>query len=127
MISNLTNGTPTTYGDASHPVKQISLDLKDGNVFMTSDPSKKTALAQVVQFAGGPVLGRSIYTQDPKWERTVASGSARLVTGPARFWPGPARPWPPGTGYVLQEGAAGGLVRGEPAGHRAWPAQRSAR
>jgi xanthine dehydrogenase molybdenum-binding subunit len=39
-----------------------------------------------VQFAGGPILGRSIYTQDPQWERTAwASHEAEIevdtVTG----------------------------------------------
>ncbi len=52
-------------------VKAEDVELQDGQVSLKSDPSKKLPLAQVVQFAGGPVLGRSIYVQDPRWERTA--------------------------------------------------------
>jgi len=52
------------------------LDLKDGNVFQTADPTKKLAVKDVVQFAGAPILGRSIYTQDPQWERTAWASHA---------------------------------------------------
>ncbi|HEY3063888.1 MAG TPA: xanthine dehydrogenase family protein molybdopterin-binding subunit [Chloroflexota bacterium] len=52
-------------------VKAEDVEIQDGQVFLKSDPSKKLPLAQVVQFAGGPVLGRSIYVQDPRWERTA--------------------------------------------------------
>jgi xanthine dehydrogenase molybdenum-binding subunit len=55
------------------------IDLQNGQVFLTSDPSKKLPLAQVVQFSGGPILGRSIYTQDPKWERTAFATHAAEV------------------------------------------------
>jgi len=48
-------------------------------VFLKSDPSKKAPLGQVVQFAGGPILGRSIYVQDPKWERTAWATHAAEV------------------------------------------------
>jgi CO/xanthine dehydrogenase Mo-binding subunit len=62
------------------------MDLKDGMVFPKSDPSKKVALKDVVQFAGAPILGRSIFTLDPQWERTAwASHAAEIevdtVTG----------------------------------------------
>src|SRR5437899_3772286 len=62
------------------------VDFKDGSVFLKTDPSKKVALKDIVQFSGGPLLGRSIYSQDPKWERTAwASHAAEIevdtVTG----------------------------------------------
>jgi len=55
------------------------IELLNGSVSLKSDPSKKLPLAQVVQFAGGPVLGRSIYVQDPKWERTAFASHAAEV------------------------------------------------
>jgi len=60
-------------------VKAEDLDLKDGKVFLKSDPSKTTALKDVVQFAGAPILGRSIYTQDPQWERTAWAAHAAEI------------------------------------------------
>jgi CO/xanthine dehydrogenase Mo-binding subunit len=59
--------------------KPEDVELQDGQVWLTSDPSKKLPLAQVVQFAGGPVLGRSIYVQDPRWERTAWATHAAEV------------------------------------------------
>jgi hypothetical protein len=47
LTSNLTNGQSVTYGDAAHPVKQISLDLKDGN-----DTVQVADLAAVDVFVG---------------------------------------------------------------------------
>jgi len=60
-------------------VKADDLDFKDGFVSLKSDPSKKTALKDVVQFSGGPILGRSIYSQDPKWERTAWASHAAEI------------------------------------------------
>jgi len=60
-------------------VKAEDLDLQNGSVFMKSDPSKKLALRDVVQFAGAPILGRSIYTQDPQWERTAWASHAAEI------------------------------------------------
>ena len=67
-------------------IKADDVDFKNGSVFLKTDPSKKLALKDVVQFSGGPLLGRSIYSQDPKWERTAwASHAAEIevdtVTG----------------------------------------------
>jgi xanthine dehydrogenase molybdenum-binding subunit len=55
------------------------VDLQNGVVSMKSDPSKTLTLAQVVQFAGNPILGRSIYTQDPQWERTAFASHAAEI------------------------------------------------
>jgi len=55
------------------------MDLQDGNIVQKSDPSKKLAIKDVVQFAGAPILGRSIYTQDPQWERTAWASHAAEV------------------------------------------------
>ena len=60
-------------------VKSDELDLKDGSIFRKSDPSKKLALKDVAQFAGGPILGRAIYTQDPQWERTAWAAHAAEI------------------------------------------------
>jgi xanthine dehydrogenase molybdenum-binding subunit len=60
-------------------VKADDLDLKDGKVLLKSDPSKTQTLAQIIQFAGGPILGRSIYTQDPQWERTAFAAHAAEI------------------------------------------------
>jgi xanthine dehydrogenase molybdenum-binding subunit len=55
------------------------MDLKDGQVFLKSDSSKTAALKDVVQFAGSSILGRSIYTQDPQWERTAWASHAAEI------------------------------------------------
>jgi CO/xanthine dehydrogenase Mo-binding subunit len=60
-------------------IKADDVDFKDGKVLLKSDPSKTLPLAQVVQFAGGPILGRSIYTQDPQWERTAFAAHAAEI------------------------------------------------
>lgn len=60
-------------------VKAEDVDLKDGQVFLKSDPSKTLPISQVIQFAGGPILGRSIYVQDPRWERTAWAAHAAEV------------------------------------------------
>jgi CO/xanthine dehydrogenase Mo-binding subunit len=67
-------------------VNPDDVDLQNGTITLKSDPNKTQTLAQVVQFSGGPILGRSIYSQDPTWERTAwAAHSAEIevdtVTG----------------------------------------------
>jgi CO/xanthine dehydrogenase Mo-binding subunit len=52
------------------------LDLRDGDVFVRSDPSRKLPLETVVQSSGLPVLGRAIYRQDNDWERTAWAAHA---------------------------------------------------
>jgi xanthine dehydrogenase molybdenum-binding subunit len=60
-------------------VKAEDLDLKDGKVFLKSDPTKTAPLKDIVQFAGASILGRSIYTQDPQWERTAWAAHAAEI------------------------------------------------
>jgi CO/xanthine dehydrogenase Mo-binding subunit len=60
-------------------LKADDMDLKDGMVFAKNDPSKKQPLKDVIQFSGAPILGRSIYTQDPQWERTAWAAHAAEV------------------------------------------------
>jgi len=60
-------------------VKGDELDLKDGKVFLKSDPTKTVALKDIVQFSGAPIMGRSIYTQDPQWERTAWAAHAAEI------------------------------------------------
>src|SRR5437588_928925 len=52
-------------------VKADDVDLQNGTLVLKSDPNQKLATEQVIQFSGGPILGRSIYSQDPTWERTA--------------------------------------------------------
>jgi xanthine dehydrogenase molybdenum-binding subunit len=59
--------------------KGDDLDLKDGKVFIKSDPTKSVALKDIVQFSGAPIMGRSIYTQDPQWERTAWAAHAAEI------------------------------------------------
>jgi xanthine dehydrogenase molybdenum-binding subunit len=67
--------------DAKKANQEITLtgadmDLVDGQVFAKSDPNKKVPLAQITQFANAPILGRSIFTQDQRWERTAWAAHA---------------------------------------------------
>ncbi|MBI3933245.1 MAG: xanthine dehydrogenase family protein molybdopterin-binding subunit [Acidobacteria bacterium] len=52
------------------------LDLKKGEVFVKSNPTQKLSLETVVQSAGTPILGRSIYRQDTDWQRTAWAAHA---------------------------------------------------
>jgi CO/xanthine dehydrogenase Mo-binding subunit len=60
-------------------VKPEDVDIQDGSIVLTNDSGKKATLSDVVRFAGGPILGRSIYTQDPTWERTAFAAHAAEV------------------------------------------------
>ncbi|MBI4444136.1 MAG: molybdopterin-dependent oxidoreductase, partial [Acidobacteria bacterium] len=57
-------------------VSPDQLDLKNGEVFMKTDPSRKLPVEAVVQFGGASILGRSIYRQDTNWERTAWAAHA---------------------------------------------------
>ncbi len=57
-------------------IAAADLDLKNGEVFVKADPSKKLTVAAVVQFVGLPILGRAIYKQDNDWERTAWAAHA---------------------------------------------------
>jgi CO/xanthine dehydrogenase Mo-binding subunit len=52
------------------------LDIRNGEVFLKTDPSKKLTLEEVVQSGGLPILGRAIYRQDNDWERTAWAAHA---------------------------------------------------
>ncbi len=52
-------------------VDKADLNVVDGNVVSSKDPSLKTTIGNVATFAGGPLLGKSLYIQDPKWERVA--------------------------------------------------------
>src|SRR5260370_21844785 len=55
------------------------MGMKEGMVFAKSDPSKKLALKDIVQFSGAPILGRSIYTQDQTFERVAFASHAAEI------------------------------------------------
>ncbi len=57
-------------------VTAADLDLVDGEVVVTADPSKKQSLPSVVQFSGNPILGRGSYRQGTQWERTAWAAHA---------------------------------------------------
>jgi CO/xanthine dehydrogenase Mo-binding subunit len=52
------------------------LDIRNGEVFVKADPSKRLSLESVAQVAGLPILGRAIYRQDNDWERTAWAAHA---------------------------------------------------
>jgi CO/xanthine dehydrogenase Mo-binding subunit len=52
------------------------VDIRNAEVFLKADPSKKLSLEDVVQSGGLPVLGRAIYRQDNDWERTAWAAHA---------------------------------------------------
>src|SRR5437667_3953866 len=55
------------------------VDLVDGVVLLKSTPSTKASLADVVQFKGGPIHGKSEYIQDTIWERLAWAAHAAEV------------------------------------------------
>ncbi|HYR82470.1 MAG TPA: xanthine dehydrogenase family protein molybdopterin-binding subunit [Terriglobia bacterium] len=52
------------------------LDIRNGEIFVKATPSMKLGLDTVVQAAGLPILGRSLYRQDDDWERTAWASHA---------------------------------------------------
>jgi CO/xanthine dehydrogenase Mo-binding subunit len=52
------------------------LDMKNGEIFLKADRSRKLTLEAVVQSVGLPILGRAIYRQDTDWERTAWAAHA---------------------------------------------------
>jgi len=52
------------------------LDIRNGDIFMKSNPSTKLTMEAVVSAAGLPILGRAIYKQDNDWERTAWAAHA---------------------------------------------------
>jgi CO/xanthine dehydrogenase Mo-binding subunit len=70
--------------DAARANRQLQvtadqLDLKNGEIFMKSNPATKLTMESVVQGAGLPILGRAIYRQDNDWERTAWASHAAEV------------------------------------------------
>src|SRR3989475_1096194 len=60
-------------------VTAADIELVDGNVFVKSSPSTQAKLADVVQFKGGPIHGKSEYVQDTIWERLAWAAHAAAV------------------------------------------------
>jgi xanthine dehydrogenase molybdenum-binding subunit len=62
------------------------LDVREGQVFFRDDPTITLPVNQVVQFSTGPIIGRGVHIQDPRFTRTAwATGIAEVevdtVTG----------------------------------------------
>ena len=60
-------------------VAAADIELVDGNVFVKSSPSTKAKLADIVQFKGGPIHGKSEFIQDTIWERLAWAAHAAEV------------------------------------------------
>jgi CO/xanthine dehydrogenase Mo-binding subunit len=60
-------------------VKPEDLDVVNGEVIFKNDPSKKLAVRDVVAFSPGPIIGRGVHEQDPKWERTAFAAHAAEI------------------------------------------------
>ena len=77
----LTMAAQKFVDDAKRKNEQIQvtadqLDMKNGEIFLKADPSKKLSMEAAVQSGGLPILGRAIYKQDPSWERTAWAAHA---------------------------------------------------
>src|SRR3989449_6669191 len=60
-------------------ITAADVDLVDGVVFVKSTPSTQSSLADIVQFKGGPIHGKSEYIQDTIWERLAWAAHAAEV------------------------------------------------
>src|SRR5213593_1793670 len=60
-------------------VTAADVDFQDGVVSLKTDSKKTAKLADVVQFKGGPIHGKSEYIQDTIWERTAWAAHAAEV------------------------------------------------
>src|SRR5881397_619703 len=60
-------------------ITAADVDMQDGVVFLKSSPSTKSNLADIVQFKGGPIHGKSEYIQDTIWERLAWAAHAAEV------------------------------------------------
>jgi xanthine dehydrogenase molybdenum-binding subunit len=60
-------------------ITAADVDMQDGVLFLKDTPSTKAKLADVVQFKGGPIHGKSEYIQDTIWERLAWAAHAAEV------------------------------------------------
>src|SRR5437870_2845946 len=60
-------------------ITAADVDPVDGLVFLKSPPTPKPRLADIVQFKGGPIHGKSEYIQDTIWERLAWAAHAAEV------------------------------------------------
>lgn len=60
-------------------IRPDDVDVKRGEVFLVSDPSLKTTVAEVVRLATAPIVGRGTHVQDPTWERVAWAAHAAEV------------------------------------------------
>ncbi|MGH6690538.1 MAG: molybdopterin cofactor-binding domain-containing protein, partial [Gammaproteobacteria bacterium] len=78
------HGAENLFYDANEANQEIQvtpdqLDLRNGEVFMKSDPSKKLTLEAVVQSYGATILGRGVFQQSNDWHRTAWAAHAAEV------------------------------------------------
>ncbi len=55
------------------------LEMRNGDVFMKADSSRRLSLQAVMQSVGMSILGRAIYRQDSNWQRTAWASHAAEV------------------------------------------------
>jgi xanthine dehydrogenase molybdenum-binding subunit len=67
MIDDARRKTPSE----TIKVSPEELDVVKGEVVMKSDPTKKVTVRDVVAFTTGPIIGRGVHQQDPKWDRVA--------------------------------------------------------
>ena len=60
-------------------VKADDLDVKDGNIFIKADPSKKMLVRDAVAVANNPIIGRGAHLHEPTWERQAFASHAAEV------------------------------------------------
>lgn len=60
-------------------LKASDLDLKNGSIFVSADPSKKMPVADAVSFANNPIIGRGAHIHEPTWERIAFASHAAEV------------------------------------------------
>ncbi|MDE3077496.1 MAG: xanthine dehydrogenase family protein molybdopterin-binding subunit, partial [Chloroflexota bacterium] len=80
----LDQGAKKLMADAKKKGQSLSLkaedmDMQAGEIVVKSDPKTKASIGSVAQFAGGPILGRSLYKQPQTWERTAWAAHAAEI------------------------------------------------
>lgn len=60
-------------------LKPEDLDIKDGSVFVTADPTKKLTMTAVVGVANNPIIGRGAHIHETDWDRIAFGAHAAEV------------------------------------------------
>jgi xanthine dehydrogenase molybdenum-binding subunit len=60
-------------------VKADELDVKNGEIFMKADPTKKIKVSDAVTVANNPIIGRGAHIHEATWERIAFAAHAAEV------------------------------------------------